>query len=74
MDIKANSAEKLIQVWIFAYEDMYFQIGKSLLLGDRVAVPLALVQNLDVFAWSLYEVSSVDPNFIVHKLNMDPLF
>jgi len=37
-------------------------------------VPLALVQNLDVFVWSLYEVSSVDPNFIVHKLNVDPLF
>ena len=35
---------------------------------------LALVQNLDFFAWSPYEVSSIDPNFIVHKLNVDPLF
>ena len=29
---------------------------------------------MDVFAWSLYEVLGVDPNFIVHKLNMGPLF
>ena len=43
-------------------------------MGDQVVVLLALVQNLDFFAWSPYEVSSIDPNFIVHKLNMDPLF
>jgi len=35
---------------------------------------LSLVQNLDVFAWSLYEVPGVDQTFITHKLNMDPLF
>ena len=43
-------------------------------MGDQVVVLLALVQNLDFFAWSPYEVSSIDPNFIVHKLNVDPLF
>ena len=35
---------------------------------------LFLLQNVDVFAWSPYEVPSVDPEFIVHKLNMDPSF
>ena len=29
---------------------------------------------MDVFAWSLYEVPGVDPEFIVHKLNVDPLY
>ena len=29
---------------------------------------------MDVFAWTLYEVPGVDPEFIVHKLNMDPSF
>ena len=43
-------------------------------MGDQVVVLLALVQNLDFFAWSPYEVSSIDPNFIVHKLNVVPLF
>ena len=32
------------------------------------------MQNVDVFAWSLYEVPGVDPEFIVHKLNVDPSF
>ena len=41
---------------------------------DGVGMLLFLVQNVDVFAWSLYEVPRVDPEFIIHKLNMDPLF
>ena len=35
---------------------------------------LLLVQNINVFAWSPYEVSGVDPEFIVHRLNVGPLF
>ena len=40
---------------------------------DRVEMLLFLVQNVNVFAWSSYEVPRVDPEFIVHKLNLDPL-
>ena len=29
---------------------------------------------MDVFAWSPYEVPGVDPEFIMHKLNIDPSF
>ena len=32
------------------------------------------LQNVDVFAWCLYEVPGIDPDFIVHKLNVDPSF
>ena len=35
---------------------------------------LFLLQNVDVFAWSPYKVPDVDPEFIVHKLNVDPSF
>ena len=56
------------------YEDRYFWIGKSLPTEDRVKMLLSLAQNLDVFSWSSYEVPGVDLEFIVHKLNMDPLF
>ena len=35
---------------------------------------LFLLQNMDVFAWNSYEVPGVDPEFIVHKLNVDPSF
>ena len=29
---------------------------------------------MDVFAWSPYEVPRVNPEFIMHKLNVDPSF
>ncbi|XP_075655153.1 uncharacterized protein LOC142625361 [Castanea sativa] len=38
-----------------------------------ITLLLFLIQNVDVFAWNPYEVPSVDPEFIVHKLNVDPL-
>ena len=41
---------------------------------DRVRVLLFLIQNIDVFAWNSYEVPGVDPEFIVHRLNVDPSF
>ena len=41
---------------------------------DRVETLLFLIQNVDVFAWSPYEVPEFDPEFIVHKLNVDPSF
>ena len=42
--------------------------------GDKIKVLLLLIQNVDVFAWSPYEVLGVDPEFIVYKLNVDPSF
>ena len=41
---------------------------------DKIKMLLFLIQNVDVFAWSPYEVPRVDPEFIIHKLNMDPSF
>ena len=43
-------------------------------LKDRINLLLTLVQNLDIFAWSPYEVLRVDPEFITHKFNVDPFF
>ena len=42
--------------------------------GDKIKMLLFLIQNVDVFVWSPYKVPGVDPEFIVHKLNVDPLF
>ena len=69
-----DSAEDLIKVRILPYENKCFSVGKSMSQEDLVAILLTLVQNLDVFAWSSYEVPGVDPEFITHKLNVDPLF
>ena len=42
--------------------------------GDKIKVLLLLIQNVDVFAWSPYEVPRVDPKFIMHRLNAYPSF
>ena len=63
-----------MKVKIFPDTDRYFQIGAIMKDRDKVQILLFLLQNVDVFAWSLYEVPGVDPEFIVHKLNVDPSF
>ena len=70
----ADSAEDLIKVRILSDDDKSFQIGASMKIEDRMGMLLFVVTNVDVFAWSPYEVLGVDPEFVVHKLNVDPLF
>ncbi|XP_075655184.1 uncharacterized protein LOC142625402 [Castanea sativa] len=67
-----DSVDDLIKVSILPYENKNFYIGNSMKQEDRTSVLLLLVQNLDIFAWSPYDVPSVDPKFITHKLNVDP--
>ena len=70
----ASCVEELIRVMILPDVDRYFQIGANMKDGEKVEALLFLIQNVDVFAWSLYEVPGVDLEFIVHKLNVDPSF
>ena len=70
----AGSAKDLIKVRILLDDDKSFQIKASMKNEDRVGMLLFLVQNMDIFAWSPYKVPGIDPEFIVHKLNVDPLF
>ena len=69
-----NCAEDLVRVKILPDDDRSFLIRASMKDEKRVEMLLFLVPNVDVFAWSSYEVPGVDPEFIVHKLNMDPLY
>ena len=70
----ASCAEELIKVKILPDVDRYFQIRTNMKDGEKVEALLFLIQNVDVFAWSPYEVPGVDREFIVHKLNVDPSF
>ena len=63
-----------MKVKIFPNIDRYFQIGASMKDRDKVEMLLFLLQNVDVFSWSSYEVPGVDLEFIVLKLNVDPSF
>ena len=70
----ARCAEDIVRVKIFQDEGKSVQIRAGMKDEYRVEMLLLLVQNVDVFTWSPYEVPRVDPEFIVHKLNVDPLF
>ena len=63
-----------MKVKILPDTDMYFQVGSSMEDCDKIKMLLFLIQNVDVFAWSPYKIPGVDPEFIVHKLNMDLSF
>ena len=64
----------MTRIRILPDDNKYFPIGGSIKDQDKVEMLLFLIQNVDVFAWTPYEVPRVDPEFIVHKLNMDPSF
>ena len=71
---RVGFSEELIKVKILPDIDRYFKIGASMGSQDKVETLLLLIQNVDVFEWTPYEVPRVDPEFIVHKLNVDPSF
>ena len=70
----AGYAEELTEVKILPDTGRHFQIGVNMGGKDKVEMLLLLIQNVDVFAWSSYEMSGVNPEFIVHRLNVDPSF
>ena len=63
-----------MRVKILLDDDRSFLIGVGVKDIERVEMLLFLVQNIDVFTWSPYEVLVVDSEFIVHKLNVKPLY
>ena len=50
----------------------FFQVGAKLPLQEKERLLEFLQANVDVFAWNPYEAPGVDPNFICHRLNMNP--
>ena len=74
MDIPADEVkcEDLERVTIADDPKKFFQIGAKLPLQKKEKLLEFLRANVDVFAWNLYEAPGVDPNFICHRLNMNP--
>ena len=65
--------EDLINIVMGDDPEKFFQIGSQLPHQEREEPIEFLKQNLDVFAWNTYEASGVDPEFIYHHLNVNPL-
>ena len=52
--------------------EKFFQVSSQLPPQEREELIEFLRKNVDVFAWSAYEVLGVDLNFICHHLNVNP--
>ena len=65
--------EDLMKITIGDDPEKFFQIGSQLPQQEREKLIEFLKQNIDVFAWNTYEALRVDPEFICHHLNVNPL-
>ena len=65
--------EDLVKVVIRDDLKKFFQIGSQLPHQKREELIEFLRQNIDVFAQNAYEASGVDPEFICHHFNVNPL-
>ena len=70
---KEVECEDLVKVTIGDDPEKFFQIGSQLPQQEREELIEFLKQNIDVFAWNTYEALGVDPKFIFHHLNVNPL-
>ena len=75
IDKPANEAkcEDLVKVTVGDDSEKFFQIESQLPQQERKELIEFLKQNIDVFVWNTYEASGVDPEFICHHLNVNPL-
>ena len=51
----------------------FFQVGSQLPLQEKKGLIGFLRKNVDVFAWDAYDALGINPNFICHHLNVNPL-
>ena len=65
--------EDLVKIIIGDDLEKFFQIGSQLPQQEKEELIEFLKQNTDVFAWNTYETPRVDPEFICHNLNVNPL-
>ena len=66
--------EDLVKITIGDDPKKFFQVGSQLLQQEREEELVEfLKRNIDVFAWNTYEAPGVDPGFICHHLNVNPL-
>lgn len=68
-----KAVEDLVTVPINDDGTRYFLLGSTLTTFEREQLVEFLRRNIEVFAWTPYEMPGIDPQFISHSLNVDPL-
>ena len=72
--LREKATEALDRVKIAGNLDRFFMVGASLNEVDRQHLITFLLGNLDIFAWSRYEMPGIDPSVSQHHLNVDPKY
>ena len=52
--------------------EKFFQVGARLPLQEKEELVELLRRNVNDFAWEAYEAPGLNPEFICHRLNVDP--
>ena len=65
--------EDLVKITIRDDPEKFLQVGSQLPQQEKEELVEFLKRNIDVFAWNTYEAPGVDPDFICHHLNVNPL-
>ena len=65
--------EDLVKIIIGDDSEKFFQVGSQLPQQEREELIGFFKQNIDIFAWNTYKAPGVDPEFICHHLNVNPL-
>lgn len=65
-----KSIEDLVKVPITEDGSRFFTLGSSLTDAESEELVQFLKDNIEVFAWTPYEVPGIDPKFIWHSLNV----
>ena len=71
--VEEAKCEDLVKITIGDDSEKFFQIGSQLPQQEGEDLIELLKQNIEVFAWNTYETPGVDPEFICHHLNVNPL-
>ena len=68
-----GECEKLEEIIIDGDLEKFFQVGAQLPPQEKEKLIAFLKEKVDVFAWNTYEAPGVDPDFICHYLNVNPI-
>ena len=63
---------KQLEKFISNDEEKFIQVGVQLPPLEKEELIDFLRKNINVFAWSAYEASEIDLDFICHHLNVNP--
>ncbi|XP_030970347.1 uncharacterized protein LOC115990681 [Quercus lobata] len=74
LEVPSNGVEceELEKAVIADDPEKFFRVGANLPSQEKANLLEFLRANVDVFAWDPYEAPGVDPNFICHRLNVNP--